>query len=360
MKHVLMFVIDSLRYDALTANSMPKVWNALVEHGICAVNYYATGHCSDPNFTSIFTGQYPWSHRLLHQANDHQLNAQKSTLMDDLHNLGIMTYARCNFEKWSHRFKQFDSVEFSAETYEATLTTVNKLFQEHDHVFVLLHTDDCHVGDYKVKGGYDKAIRITDDLVSQFVIDIRKKHDPAIIFTADHGEHHMYLHNYNFFPVVIHVPLVISLAKDLITQEIPPVIDTAYAQHIQLRSLIPQLFRISYPTQLDYFTRPLLFNQDFLFFRSDCRYQNTIPVQQFGIMNDNNVLAVRHNTPTTSQLELYDTVTDLNLDHPLQHAQPDVANFLDQVMAVRIPDYVRSPIMDKALCDRLLSLGYLE
>lgn len=303
----------------------------------------------------MFTGLWPWEHKLLHQEDNHELLPRIPTLMDHMAQLGYKTYGRVNFPKWGPYFNVYRSKEFADETYVQTISEWENMLSPK---FGIFHTDDCHVGDYKVKGGYEAAISITDSLISRAVDDLRAHGDPIIIFTADHGEHPHYLHNYHFFDEVIRIPLYVSLGEDAIIDE--SIISKIY-QHVDLPSLIQYLTTQS-SRQEDglYYWRHSYPSRHYVLLRGDCRYLNTIPVEQYGaIMNGYKL--VRQNTPDTTTLELYQFPCPP--DGPpqdLSKVNLEMTAFLDTLMAGCIDDYRRHAIVDQALANRLRELRYLE
>ena len=345
--NILLFIIDSLRFDCI--RHLTHLWADLFDKSYFFTHYFTNGHCSDPNFASLLTGMPPWEHRLLHQANDHQLSKKIITLPEQLAgNRGYSTYIRTNFSKWAPRFQTHKQPEFREDNLKDTLEEVYNLPQP---FFAILHTDDCHIGDYKMKGGYVKAVEITDKLCTTFLANFDKfnKHpNTVIIFTADHGEHMQFLHNYNFYNAVIHIPLFIHFKQSPGSD-----VQLGLFQHTDLHDWILDI--ANYKTNWLKATP-----NEQIFFRGDCRQNSTIPCEQFGVLRGDWKL-VRLNTNKETTAELYNIVEDPEDLHPYaSHQHLTQRAELETLMANHISDYRLDVIEDQQLITRLTSLGYLE
>jgi len=274
--NIIIVGIDTLRADHLgcygySLNTSPAI-DFIAKNGALFEQAISQSSWTLPSFTSIFTGLYPFNHKVEHQSDI--LNPKVPTLQKTLGSLGYFTAAYTNggyITKWLDWDKGFDvfvqnnhhgggNHSFSFADYKEQLFKF--LSQKNlPPFFLFIHSYDCHAyydsapeiyrqmftsnyykdtnnlkkrrfADYYLKkvadkvtkedtehiiGLYDSEIRYFDNLLKEMINLLKKQklmQNTYIIITSDHGEefkdHGSFGHNHTLYNELVHIPLIIQ------------------------------------------------------------------------------------------------------------------------------------------------------
>ncbi len=270
---IFLIIIDTLRADHLGCYGYPRntspFMDSLAKKGVLFEKAYSQSASTSPSHASIFTGLYPFQHRVL--ANGYVLDDSYTTLAEILSQNGFKTAAFVSTDRHFHVTKinqgfQFyeDPVgtqEIIGKVYRSARLTKNNAaiwldnFNPNQKLFLWLHLFDPHIPYRPLKMylqnikdslsrkdffrymrniptdlevfenksnkmfkkiiRYDAEIRYVDEELRNFFQFIEHKglNENALwIITSDHGEglgqHKWYIHGKLLYQEQIHVPLI--------------------------------------------------------------------------------------------------------------------------------------------------------
>lgn len=273
LDRIYLIIIDTLRADHLGCYGYPRntspFIDSLAKEGILFEKAYSQSSSTCPSHASIFTGLYPFQHRVL--ANGYVLDDSYTTLAEILRDNGFKTAAFASTDRHfrvTNINQGFDFYEDPVGTMEllgrvyrsARLTKKNASiwlnnFDTNQKLFLWLHFFDPHIPYrppkihiqeikeslnrqdflrymkniptdmevfenkiykmYRKIIRYDAEIRYVDEELKHFFsfIDHKGLNKNALwIITSDHGEglgqHKWYIHGKLLYQEQIHVPLI--------------------------------------------------------------------------------------------------------------------------------------------------------
>lgn len=270
---IYLIIIDTLRADHLSCYGYPRntspFIDSLAKEGILFEKAYSQSSSTCPSHASIFTGLYPFQHRVL--ANGYVLDNSYTTLAELLRDNGFKTAAFASTDRHFRATKinqGFDfyedpvgTMQLIGRVYRSARLTKNSAkiwldnFNPDQKLFLWLHLYDPHIpyrppqkhiqeikeslsekaflqhiekipvdlevfdhNKEKMYGRisrYDAEIRYVDQEFKHFfsVIEHKGLNENALwIITSDHGEglgqHKWYEHGKHIYQEEIHVPLI--------------------------------------------------------------------------------------------------------------------------------------------------------
>ncbi len=203
MKNIIFLLIDCLREDKLEsiAKQLSSKFFGKVTAGIWWSNLYAVNSITTPCVTSIFTGLYPFTHRI-RSLSGYKLNPRLDTLGKILSRQGYNCYAFVTgpLVRETGLFDGFQVFEYREK--EQTLYSEwfeymkKRILKIKEPYFVFIHLWELHLprwleprfnADNYGKSRYERALFSLDNKLAEIFESI-KLTDEILIIHGDHGE----------------------------------------------------------------------------------------------------------------------------------------------------------------------------